>query len=367
MWHRGRGWRPVIRSKRLGAVAGLALMIGGVGLAPLVSTGGAADEDGDDSSPDTASAETATVQRGDLVEETDANGTVGHGETTSLPIDAEGLVTAAPESGDVIEPGDVLLRVGDKPVYLAEGAQPLYRELKRNPSGQRDEAGDKVGLQTGADVEQLQQFLLNAGFDDKGRLEVDGEFGLTTERAVKNWQRSVGHAATGRVDRTQLVFAEGALRVESAPAVGQSFSELSVTSGNPKVSLTVTAAQKPFFDVGAKVQVESATAQASGTVTSQKRTVGDDGTTRYAIEVELDADAALGDAEVVKVKATRTKASGVLTVPVRALVALAEGGWAVQVDSSNGPQLTAVELGDVVNGLAEIYGVDEGTKVVVPV
>lgn len=356
------------RAKRLGIVGGLALLVGGAGLAPLVTSGGAA-ESTEDEAPETTNAETelASVTRGDLIEETEGNGTVGFGDTATLPIDGDGLVTRTRESGEIVNSGDELLRIADRPVFLVEGSQPLYRELRRVSSSERDAAGDKIGLQEGADVEQLQRFLIAAGFDDKGRLEVDGTFGLTTQRAVKDWQRSVGHPATGKVDRGQIVFAPGAVRVETAPSVGEAFSEVTVTAGSPRISLTVKANQRSFYEIGASVEIESAGASATGTVVDQKRTIGDDGSTGYRIDIKLDAGEDLGNAEAVKVTAKNVKASGVLTVPVRALIALAEGGWAVQVDTPSGVQLTAVELGDVVEGTAEITGVDEGASVVVPV
>lgn len=350
-----------------------ALLVGGAALVPFVWPGdatatntGNSDQDGPGVSA-SASTETVAVTLGDLVQKAEANGTVGYGNKTTLPIEATGLVTESPESGALLQPGDTVVRVEDRPVTLALGTQPLYRELRRVPSGERDDAGDRLGLQEGVDVEQLQNFLLGAGFDDKGRLEADGTFGITTERAVEDWQRSVGHAATGKVDRSQLVFIAGPVRIDSAPAVGESFSSVDATSNVPTVSTSVTSKQRPFFEVGSSVALESGGATATGTVTSLKRTVGDDGSTRYDAEIQLDDGEDLGGAETAKVIASRTTASGVLTVPVRALIALAEGGWAVQVDTPGGPTLTAVELGDVVDGLAEITGVDEGTELVVPV
>jgi len=354
--------------RRTIAFAGGGLVVAGVALVPLVATAANTEPDSDPSMQESSSeTETVTVVRGDLTETSEANGVVGFGRATVLPIEATGLVTQTPESGDFVAVGQELLRVADQPVVLASGSQPLYRELRRVRGGERDEAGDRVGPQTGLDVEQLQAFLVNAGFDAKGRLEIDGEFGLSTERAVEDWQRSVGHPATGRVDRSQLVFVDGPVRIETAPFVGESFVSITVTADTPVVSFSVTSKQRTFFEVGAPVGLESASVSATGFVTEAKRAVSDDGSTRYDVTVELDAGADLGDAETANVTSSRTIAAGVLTVPVRALIALAEGGWAVQVDGPSGATLTAVELGDVVNGIAEISGVDEGTELVVPV
>lgn len=358
------------RRRTIAAAGGLVLLIGGATFVPFMTSAdvGATDEpDTTDSVATSSETDLATVERRDLSQRSEANGTLGFGSPVRLPIEGEGIVTEAPESGATVEPGEVLLRIANRPVFLARGTQPLYRELRRVASSERDAAGDRLGLQTGPDVEQLQRFLLAAGFDDEGRLEADGEFGVTTERAVKAWQRSVGLVATGKVDRSQLVFADGAVRIEAAAKVGQPFTEVTATFGSPRVMVTVTARQRDFFTVGNEVTIASASASVSGSVIELERDVGDDGSTRYEVEIEVDDGQALGGAEAVRVTAVRVTASDVLTVPVRALVALAEGGWAVHVSTPTGPKLTAVELGDVIDGTASITGVDEGIQVVVPV
>ena len=61
-------------------------------------------------------------------------------------------------------------------------------------------------------------------------------------------------------------------------------------------------------------------------------------------------------------------ATDVLTVPVAALLALAEGGYAVEVVSDNQRQLVGVTTGLFAEGQVEITGngITEGTVVVVP-
>ncbi len=309
--------------------------------------------------------ETIEVTRRDLSEEVKLTGTVSHGEANSLPIDADGLVTSAPSQDDIVQPGDELIRIDDRPVTLAEGSVPLYRELRRIGRYEVDEAGDRLGLQEGEDVAQLQRFLLSKGFDDEERLEADGIFGITTERAVKAWQKDLGVPATGKVDRSQLVFVDGPRRVDAAPEVGMRFDQVTVGAVTPSIQLEVSSRQRPFFTEGTSVSIESDAGEAPGIVTELKRTTGADGSTRHAVTVEFVADAPAG-LETTDVVSTRILAENVTTVPVRALVALAEGGWAVQVETDDRLQLTAVDLGTVVDGMAEIDGLDEGTLVVVP-
>ncbi len=354
--------RPVL----ILCAAGLVLS----GVAGTVAVTGRADAAATDevatTSP-TIDTERATVTRGDLVETHDANGQLGHGTVRTLPISAQGTVTDGPEAGDVLRPGDTAVEIDKRPITLVEGDAPLYRELRRVRNWERDAADEKLGEQTGDDVRQLQEHLLANGFDDKGRLDADGTFGISTERAVKDWQRSVGHPATGKVDGSQILFLDGPVRVEAAPDRGTSFDELRVTSTEPTVSVTIDRRVRSFYPEGATVELETVNGTSTGTVAKVTRTVGNDGSASYELDIRVDDPAALGDADSVKIVASDVKADDVLTLPVRALLALAEGGWAVQVDVEGDLVLRAVEIGEIVDGRVEINGLAEGDEVVVPV
>lgn len=349
------------------AVGVLAAVGAGIAVVPRVA---AQDEPADDEPTDeTASAELTTVERRDLTESQSVNGSIGFGPTRPLQAQGEGIVTEAPEPGDVLRPGDVAARIAQRPIALVQGDTPMYRELRRVRSGERDDAGEKLGEQFGDDVKQLQRYLIGAGLDNDGALTADGIFGKETERAVKEWQRYVGHPATGRVDRTQIVFIPGPVRVERAPSVGEPFEDLTVSGIDAVATVSVGSKQRSFFSEGAAVEVELASSTVAGTIRDVERIVGDDGSAQFRVRVSLGDDAASNGVEAgdsAKVTASRTVAENALTVPVRALVALAEGGWAVQVNAPTGPVLTGVELGAVVDGLAEISGVEDGTTIVVP-
>lgn len=351
-------------------IAAAVVVAAGLTIAPQVVSGRDATT-GTATDTDTATTryDRETVQRRTLEETADVNGTVGFGATRPLNAVGEGVVTAAPEAGDVIGPGDEAVRVGGQPIALAEGSTPMYRELRRVRSWERDEAGDELGEMTGDDVEQLQDHLIGLGLDQDGRVADEyGSFGRRTAAAVEEWQRDVGHPATGRVDSTQLLFVDGPVRVETAPAVGAPFADLTVSDVDPIFAATVTNQQRSYFAVDGTVDIELADRTITGTVTDLVRSVGSDGSTTYRVEVSPRPDADIDGVELddtAKLTARRVIAEDVLTVPVRALIALAEGGWAVQVDGPDGPMLKAVELGDVVDGFAEITGIDEGTAVLV--
>jgi len=348
-------------------------VLGGIviGAAALVVLVGAAPRSGIDSDTtvamsDAQGAETITVESRTLTETETIDGTAGHGSAVPLPIDARGIVTWAPEQDDVLSGGDVAVEIDVRPVMLVDGDVPLYRELRKVGSGERDVAGDKLGLQSGPDVTQLQTFLIDAGFDDDGRLEIGDTFDASTERAVKAWQEAVGHPATGRVDRTQMIFVNGEVRAEEVPMVGQPFIQITVTTPSRTINATANASQRSFFATGTTVEIDANGLLLAGTVSEVSRTIGQEGTTRYELEITVDNGALPEGVESVEVAATKTIAVDVLTVPVRALLALAEGGWAVEIPTDTGTELVRVELGVVVEGTAEISGAAEGTRVVVP-
>ncbi|MFI6585258.1 hypothetical protein [Embleya sp. NPDC050493] len=91
----------------------------------------------------------------------------------------------------------------------------------------------------------------------------------------------------------------------------------------------------------------------------------DVGGTKMTVTVTLDDAAAVKnlDAAGVRVRFTTETRKGVLTVPVGALVALREGGYAVQIPAG---RLIAVETGLFVKGMVEVTGngLEPGMRVV---
>ena len=338
--------------------AGAVVMVAGGCTVP--DTGEPAAASATDSTADT---ELATVTRSDVVEQQKAEARVGHGAVITLPLALEGTVTDAPDQGSLLRSGDVIVEVGGRPVVLVVGESPLYRPLRLIASDERDEAGTRLGRLTGTDVEQLQRYLLAEGHDDKGRLSADGEFGLATRRAVKDWQRAVGHPATGVVDTSQMLFMTTELLVASDLTVGQTFERFDVTGTDTVLVIVGSTTLREFFAVGSVVEV-LADPKTSGTVTRSTRISGETGVEQL-IEISVDGEADdLGQA--VEVVGSIVRAESALTVPVRALLAVSDGGWVVEVDNGTGVRRTSVDLIDVVDTTAIVTGVSEGDRVVVP-
>ncbi|MEM7341686.1 MAG: peptidoglycan-binding domain-containing protein [Actinomycetota bacterium] len=326
-----------------------------------------ADATNDDAVEAAAPQRTASVTRGDLSNTEEFSASLGYGSTWNIDTTADGTVTDRHETGTIVKPGDTLIELNRKPVTLADGDVPLYRELRLVKSGERDDLGNKLTKLQGDDVSQLQQFLLDQGFDDSERLEVDGTFGSSTERAVKAWQKDRGLAETGKVDASQLVFSSEPLRISSEPRVGETFGGLEVSTATPEVTVSTTNRKRGSLPEGADVAVSlPGGAEATGTVVKQESEIGADGTRSWTITIELDGDvtAESGSAEVT---VENVVATDTLIVPVTALLALAEGGFAVEVPNGADTTLTPVTVSDVLDGRAAIDGdLSEGDTVVVP-
>jgi peptidoglycan hydrolase-like protein with peptidoglycan-binding domain len=305
-----------------------------------------------------ASPSTDTVTRRTLEQREEFAGSLGFGERFALPGQASGTVTWVPEEGTVIDPGEVLYEVDDRPTYWAEGLLPMYRPLAQGSKGN--------------DVEQLQLYLQAEGYLDES-LEVDGKYGATTRNAVKAWQGDHGLEETGRIDAPQLLFLPyQAIRVAATPRVGEfaQGSVLEVSLPILFVSVDVGARKKEVFEGRPTIEVETADGtRYSATVESVTAQQSQDafGEQRYRIRLELDGAVDQEPGEVT-VEVVDVLAENVLTVPVRALVALVEGGYAVETTRPDGTtEYRAVDIGEFADGWVQISGeIAEGDAVVVP-
>lgn len=142
---------------------------------------------------------------------------------------AEGTLTSVlVSSGDTVEEGAALYTVDLRPVMAAQGEVPSFRDLSQ-------------GL-AGTDVAQLQEFLIGQGFLEGG---ADGDFGASTDAAVRAWQRSIGVEVTGIVLAGDLVFTPKlparvllGSEVNVGDRVGPDTSVLMVAEGTPTFTIS---------------------------------------------------------------------------------------------------------------------------------
>jgi peptidoglycan hydrolase-like protein with peptidoglycan-binding domain len=344
-----------VRRKRL-LVGAIAVVIVAASAVTAIQFGGnpladAGSESGDVS--DEASAadsrdelDTVGIERGDLTSTSEFTGELGFGESWPLSLTVDGIVTGARPLGTVVDFGESLIEIDDHRVFLVEGDVPMFRDLELT--------SPRVA---GEDVAQLQRFLITQGFDRDGTLEADGVFDSDTRRAVMDWQEATWQQQTGRVTRSQMVFNPDPLRIAGDQRIGAVFEQLEVTAWEPTVTVDVANRDRPLLTVGTPVTIEFGDGtEVDGTVSEQISVPQDDGTTQARSTIEPNGEVP-GETGQVTIAVDATLASDVMIVPVGALLALAEGGYAVEVaDGSGTSHLVGVDVGEILDGKAEVTG-----------
>jgi peptidoglycan hydrolase-like protein with peptidoglycan-binding domain len=343
------------------------ILIGGsVGLAAATATigvaAGALDRNASDAPAATTSASNrnvAPVTRRDLARTKEFDGTVGYGTESPLALALAGTLTGVPTPGEIIDAGSVVAEIDGVPVIALGGNTPMWRDLES-------------GVDDGADILALEHALQLLGYADQFDVTVDGKWTNATTRAVKAFQKDHGQPEDGKIANGEIVFIPGPLRIaEVGGAAGQQSSEaaIKVTSPDQVITVNLKIAQAPLLKVGDNVDVKLPDdSTVPGTVESiGEATTDQDGSTTLPVTVTVDGGVDLPIGSPVDVVVSTVAAEQVLTVPVEAVLAAGEGGFAVEVRDGTDTQLVRVELGVFADGFVEISGdVADGDEVVVP-
>ena len=359
-----RAGRRGPRRRRLLAVAAGLLVVAAAGAGGWAVL---ADRSSDDTEAvAVGGAATAPVERTTLVDRERYDGTLGYHEQRTLAAGAQGTLTALREEGATVKRGQTLLRVDQRPLTLLYGAVPLYR-----PLGQ--------GVADGTDVKQLEENLDALGYGDG--MTVDSTFTAATAEAVKAWQADRGLEETGTVDASQVVFLPGQVRVGAHKAsVGSGVQPgapvLEVSSTTRVATVELPADDAGIAAAGDQVEVELPGGRtAKGTISEVGKVAkttgtGEDTTPTITVTIRVEAGSSTGelDQAPVKVAFVKERKPDVLAVPVTALVALAEGGYAVELAEGGTTRLVAIKTGLFAGGKIEVTGAGlrEGQRVVVP-
>jgi hypothetical protein len=358
-----------VATRRRAIAAGTALLaIAGGGLLLPAAVGGDPADAQDPGGEEAAATATAVVVRRDLVEREELDGTLGYGEARDLSFGGQGTVTALPAAGTVVDRGGQLGEVDGDPVPLLFGDRPMWRAI-----------GEGADVTDGQDIAQLEANLIALGYGTVASLGPNETWSQATTTALEAWQDDLGIAETGRLEPGDVVFAPGPVRIAAhlADVGGQAGGPaLSATGLERLVDVDLDASRQGIVAVGQVVEVELPDGSVVGaTVRSIASSVtpGDpmQGTSAtVAVVVVLDdATAAAGlDQAPVEVRVVSVQAEGALAVPIEALLALAEGGYAVErADGS----LVGVELGADADGYVAVTplggeDLEEGDELVVP-
>jgi len=307
---------------------------------------------------------TAEVTRQTLVDTQTESGELGYGATISAAARSGGTVTGLPATGSTVKRGQALYRLDNAPVVLLYGSLPAYRPLA-------------VGTE-GVDVTQFEKNLRALGYDG---FTVDDEYSSSTASAVKRWQEDLGLPETGTVELGRVVFASGPVRIDAneaevGAAVQPGAAVLSYTGTARVVTVELEVSDQRLARKGAAVEVALPDGQSARGKITKTELVIKPAEGQEPAETVVEATIAIDDAKAVAgldqatvdVGFTASQRENVLTVPVAALLALAEGGYGVQVVDGAATRIVAVETGLFATGRVEVSGdgIAEGTTVGMP-
>jgi multidrug efflux pump subunit AcrA (membrane-fusion protein) len=342
-------------------ITGAAVVAAGAGIAGVAAVGGSAQPHEEPTDP-AVEQTTVEVVRRDLARVEELDGVVGHGTATPLVLAAEGTLTEVPAAGEVIRPGDVIAEVDGRPIIAVQGAFPLWRTLG-------------PGVDDGKDVLQVEYLMASLGYAQEYDVTVDEEWTSATTDAVEAFQEDHGQDDDGEIDLGELVFIDGPVLVDDVTGVpGQPASEagISVTAPELSVHVDLETDDADLLAVDDEVEVElptGETTRATVVTIGAAQTDESTGVSTLPVTLTLAEAPSLADGTPVDVNVQIVAATGVLAVPVEAILALAEGGYAVEVlDPATGTtRLVGVELGVFADGMVEITGdLEAGAEVVVP-
>ena len=355
--------------RRRGLLAAGALVLAGVtGAIATIALDGAGRPG---AVPRTARLSTATIERTSLMDTVLTEGTLGYAPTEPVVNALSGTYTLLPQPGSTIEPGGTLYDVDNAPVVLFTGPVPAWRSFA-------------PGMSNGPDVAELESNLLALG-DASGLYSAASDrFTYLTAAAIERWQVAAGLPVDGRIPFGQVVFLPGAVVVgaESVSA-GQPASPGDLPFAVSSTARTVIVPLNPDLPPvhgGEAVTIHLPTGtKATGTIATVgpappagPSAHGGGATTGggSVATVTPDDTEATGSANGVAVQVSLVTASArdVLAAPISALLALAEGGYGVEVvEPSGSHHLVGVTTGLFTGTKVQVAGrgIQPGTKVVV--
>lgn len=309
---------------------------------------------------------TAEVVRTNLAQQESLTGELAYGTEHTMRGRKQGTITGLPGPGTVLDRGQIVYQVDATPVVLFLGGLPLYRDV--GPA-----------MTDGPDVRLVEENLRALGF---GGFTVDATFTGATEDAVREWQDSLDLEETGVIRLADVIVTSGPVRVATVtaePGDSGSGDLLTYTSTTRVVTVELEESQQDLGRPGATVTMTVGGKEVAGTVAALAPTPADGGgdggnggggeEQTFTATITVDDVAALGDLDSgsVDVRFTIDTRQGVLAVPVGALLALAEGGYGVEVVDGADRRLVAVRTGLFADGDVEVSGdgLSEGMKVVI--
>jgi hypothetical protein len=309
----------------------------------------------------TPAATTARVVRTTLVSRQTLTGELGYTDAATLVNFTNGtLLTRIPAPGTVVRRGQPLYWLDGRPVVLLYGATPAWRAFRPGMADGRDLADLNANLT-----------VLHAAPEaswDRDRYTWDTQVGLQT------LFRRAGGAPSGIAPLGSLVFLPGPIRFGNpAQPLGAPLPAAAtiatVTATTPIATMNVDPNTAAHIHPGDKVTVTlptGATATAHVGAVNPVATIpaSDNAQQQPTITVTIRFDhptaIAVVDQAPVEVAITDRTVPNALAVPVTALLARPDGGYALEtIETATAPaRLLPVHLGlfDYTSGLVQISG-----------
>ncbi|MFC9692013.1 peptidoglycan-binding domain-containing protein [Kribbella sp. NPDC056951] len=153
-------------------------------------------------------AQTVEITRTDLSQAKEVTGQLGYGGSSTIKSHATGTITWLPKANTVVDRGDALFRVDNKPVTLFFGSTPLFRTIGTgagSPPPTTPPTSPPTSPSTppsappsepleGPDIRVVKENLTALGF-----LPTTTTDKLTpaTTKAIKKWQKATDQQPTG--------------------------------------------------------------------------------------------------------------------------------------------------------------------------
>jgi hypothetical protein len=259
------------------------------------------------------------------------------------------------EVGAVADRGSVLYTADTEPVAVLLAPEALYRDLS-------------IDSTDGDDVRALEENLAALGYGED--LTVDRDFDQDTAAAVRAWEEALKRKnPDGVVSVGEVVFLpEPAAVISHRAAAGDKLNigtpVLSLGTQSRVVTALIDVADRNAWALNTVVRLDWAPEAGTGTVTLVGRDEVDG-----QVEVTISLGPPTPDLPIgteLDMVATTAERTGVVTVPVSAIIAGDEGP-AVRRVGNDGDAMAGVKLGIVADGLAEITeGLAAGTEVRLP-
>jgi hypothetical protein len=351
-----------VRRRAAGVAAGLAAASAAGAVAAVSLTGAQAAP----SAPVPSRLTTAAVLRTNLTATVLTEGALGYLAARPVVNAGTGTYTWLPGPGQIISSGGLLYRVDNLPVILMAGAVPAWRSFQ-------------PGMTAGPDVRQLQAGLIAGHFAAGLFTTATGQYTDATALAVERWQTAHGLALTGQIPLGQLVFLPGRVRVgawQVAPGEQATPGQRPyLVTSDRRVVIVPVSPDMPVVHLGQRVAIIlPSQASTPGVVTGigppQLPAAGSAGqaqTSQLTVTLLHPGATGTGSGVPVQVSLAVQSARDVLAVPVTALLALAGGGYGVEVVLPSGAhRLIGVTIGVFASGEVQVSGTGliPGMKVV---